>query len=115
MRLDLIHIIMDIKCWTTNVSTDNVRIDYCINRSAKPFLQGNSSKLMEEYHPLEKLSDELRGMEKTLSLLLSSRKEEERPGHWTRLAKKVNRVFFGFYVTVVILFLTVIFLKWNGA
>ncbi|XP_041819279.1 5-hydroxytryptamine receptor 3A-like [Chelmon rostratus] len=77
--------------------------------------EGNSSKLMEEYHPLEKLSDELRGMEKTLSLLLSSRKEEERPGHWTRLAKKVNRVFFGFYVTVVILFLTVIFLKWNGA
>ncbi|XP_054455505.1 5-hydroxytryptamine receptor 3A-like [Anoplopoma fimbria] len=50
--------------------------------------EGNSSKLIEEYHALEKLSDELREMEKTLSLLLNNRKEEEKPGYWTRVAKK---------------------------
>ncbi|XP_076616557.1 5-hydroxytryptamine receptor 3A-like [Chaetodon auriga] len=77
--------------------------------------EGNSSKLIEEYHPLEKISDELRGVEKTLSLLLSCRKEEKKPGYWTRVAKKVNRVFFIFYVAVVILFLTIIFLKWTSA
>ncbi|KAM6899196.1 5-hydroxytryptamine receptor 3A-like [Lycodopsis pacificus] len=50
--------------------------------------EGNSNKLIEEYHALEKLSDELREMEKTLSLLLNNRKEEEKPGYWTRVAKK---------------------------
>ncbi|KAK9530149.1 hypothetical protein VZT92_011672 [Zoarces viviparus] len=50
--------------------------------------EGNSSKLIEEYHALEKLSDELREMEKTLSMLLNNRKEEEKPGYWTRVAKK---------------------------
>ncbi|XP_044033748.1 5-hydroxytryptamine receptor 3A-like [Siniperca chuatsi] len=77
--------------------------------------EGNCSKLMEEYHALEKLSDELKEMNKTLTLLLSNRKEEEKPGYWTRVAKRVNRVFFIFYVTVVSLFLTFVFLKWNSA
>ncbi|XP_070783700.1 5-hydroxytryptamine receptor 3A-like [Enoplosus armatus] len=77
--------------------------------------QGNSSKLTEEHHALEKLSDELREMEKTLTLLLSNRKEEEKPGYWTRVANRVNRVFFIFYITVVSLFLTFVFLEWNNA
>ncbi|XP_029312564.1 5-hydroxytryptamine receptor 3A-like [Cottoperca gobio] len=51
--------------------------------------EGNSSKLIEEYHGLDKLSDELKEMEKTLFLLLSNTKEEEKPGYWTRVAKKV--------------------------
>ncbi|TDG97857.1 hypothetical protein EPR50_G00212020 [Perca flavescens] len=77
--------------------------------------EDNSSKLTEEYHALEKLSDELREMEKTLSLLLSNRKEGEKPCYWTKVAKKVNRVFFIFYVTVVTLFLIIIFVQWNNA
>ncbi|XP_059181173.1 5-hydroxytryptamine receptor 3A-like [Centropristis striata] len=77
--------------------------------------EGNSSKMIEEYHALEKLSDELREMEKTLSLFLINRREEEKPGYWTRVAKKVNRAFFFFYITVVSLFLIIIFLKWNNA
>ncbi|XP_042364261.1 5-hydroxytryptamine receptor 3A-like [Plectropomus leopardus] len=77
--------------------------------------EGNSSKLTEEYHALEKLSDELRAMEKTLSLLLSNRKEKEKPGYWTGVAKIVNRVFLIFYLTVVCVFLIVIFIKWNNA
>ncbi|KAK2820595.1 hypothetical protein Q5P01_023554 [Channa striata] len=77
--------------------------------------EDNSTKLREEYHALEKLSDELKAMEKTLALLLNSRKEEEKPGYWTRLAKRLNKVFFIFYVTIVSLFLVFIFLKWNIA
>ncbi|XP_033975893.1 5-hydroxytryptamine receptor 3A-like [Trematomus bernacchii] len=75
--------------------------------------EGNSRKVIEEYHALEKLSDELREMQKTLSLLLSNTKEVAKPGYWTRVAKKVNKVFFIFYLTVVSLFLIIIFLKWN--
>ncbi|KAK2820596.1 hypothetical protein Q5P01_023555 [Channa striata] len=77
--------------------------------------EDNSTKLREEYHALEKLSDELKAIEKTLALLLNSRKEEEKPGYWTRLAKRLNKVFFIFYVTMVSLFLVFIFLKWNIA
>lgn len=86
-----------------------------ISHSTEPLLQGNSGNVIEEYQALEKLSDELRKIEKTLSLLLNNRKEEEKPGYWTSVAKKVNRVFFIFYVTVVTLFLIVIFFKWNDA
>lgn len=86
-----------------------------ISRSTEPLSQGNSGNVIEEYQALEKLSDELRKIEKTLSLLLNNRKEEEKPGYWTSVAKKVNRVFFIFYVTVVTLFLIVIFFKWNDA
>lgn len=74
--------------------------------------QGSGSTLIEECHSLEKLADELREIEKTLSLLLNS-KEEEKPGYWTNMAKTVNRVFFVCYVNVVCVFLIVIFVKWN--
>nr|XP_046234310.1 5-hydroxytryptamine receptor 3A-like [Scatophagus argus] len=77
--------------------------------------EASSSKLMDECHALEKLSDELKEIEKTLSLLLSDRKEDEKCGYWTRVAKGVNRAFFVFYVAVVSLFLIVIFLKWKNA
>lgn len=98
----------------SNLSDDNVTIHNCIKQSTKLLLQGNSSK-QQEYHALEKVSEELRDMEKTLSLLLSNRKEEDKPGYWTRVAKRVNKVFFIFYVILVGLFLTVIFLKWDNA
>ncbi|XP_062298245.1 5-hydroxytryptamine receptor 3A-like [Scomber scombrus] len=51
-------------------------------------VRGDSSKQTEEYHNLEKLSDELREMEKTLILLLNSRKENGECGYWTRVAKR---------------------------
>lgn len=62
---------------------------------------------------LEKLSDELRELEKTLSQLLSSSREEKPGGYWAHLAKKVNRIFFIFYLTTVVVFLAVIYTKWN--
>ncbi len=64
---------------------------------------------------MEKLSHELSGIEKTLSLLLSNSKEEEKPGYWTRVAKRVNKVFFFAYITLVTLFLSVMFFKWKNA
>lgn len=59
---------------------------------------------------MERLSDELRELEKTLSQLL---KDEERSGgYWTSLVKKINRVFFICYVTTAGVFLAVIFYQW---
>ncbi|XP_072230087.1 5-hydroxytryptamine receptor 3A-like [Leuresthes tenuis] len=77
------------------------------------FKEGNSSKQTED-QTLERLSDELRKMEKTLSLILKTQKEEEKLGYWTRVAKRVNKYFLIFYVTVSILFLLVIYLQWNN-
>ncbi|KAI9519552.1 hypothetical protein NQZ68_027733 [Dissostichus eleginoides] len=51
------------------------------------------SQLMEESNSLEKLPDELSEAVKALSLLLS-RKEERKPGYWTRLARKLDIIFF---------------------
>ncbi|XP_071319504.1 5-hydroxytryptamine receptor 3A-like [Trachinotus anak] len=72
------------------------------------------NKLMEEHHTLEKVPDELKEVEKTLTLLLSGRKEESKPGYWTRVAKRVDRVFFIFYLTLVGVFLSFIFSKWRN-
>ncbi|KAF3836542.1 hypothetical protein F7725_029100 [Dissostichus mawsoni] len=72
------------------------------------------SQLMEESNSLEKLPDELSEAVKALSLLLS-RKEESKPGYWTRLARKLHIIFFVVYVTVSALFLVVIFSVWINA
>ncbi|KAI9526753.1 hypothetical protein NQZ68_036066 [Dissostichus eleginoides] len=69
------------------------------------------SQLMEESNSLEKLPDELSEAVKTLSLLLS-RKEERKPDYWTRVARKLDIIFFFVYVTVSALFLVVIFSLW---
>ncbi|KAM3592810.1 uncharacterized protein V6R79_025587 [Siganus canaliculatus] len=79
--------------------------------------EGSSSELIEGHQSLEKLSDDLKVMEKTLSLLLSSRRkeEEEKSSSWTRLAMKVDRIFFIFYLVVISLFLGLLFLEWTAA
>ncbi|KAF3840615.1 hypothetical protein F7725_006477 [Dissostichus mawsoni] len=69
---------------------------------------------MEESNSLEKLLDELSEAVKGLSLLLS-RKEERKPDYWTRVAKKLDIIFFFVYVTVSALFLVVIFSLWINA
>ncbi|XP_026207671.1 5-hydroxytryptamine receptor 3A-like [Anabas testudineus] len=68
-------------------------------------LKRSSSQLTEESHGLEKLSRELREALKILNQLQSSKKDEEKPGYWTRMTKKINKVFFIFYVTASSLFL----------
>ncbi|XP_075948923.1 5-hydroxytryptamine receptor 3A-like [Anarhichas minor] len=75
--------------------------------------EDNSSQPTEEFNALEKISDELKEMEKTLTQVLHSTKEEGKPGYWTRVAKIVNIVFFFFYVTAVSVLLSVLFILWN--
>ena len=84
------------------------------DHSTKKLLQDKRSQLMEESNSLEKFPDELSEAVKGLSLLLS-RKEGRKPDYWTRVAKKLHRIFFFVYVTVSVLFLVVIFSVWINA
>lgn len=45
----------------------------------KKLAHGGSSQLIEQSHTLEKVSDVLREVEKTLSMVLKSRKEDWKP------------------------------------
>ncbi|XP_061666974.1 5-hydroxytryptamine receptor 3A-like isoform X6 [Syngnathoides biaculeatus] len=63
---------------------------------------------------LQKLSGELRQTERALSLLLDGRKEKPKTGYWTQVAGRLNRIFFVFYLTVVVIFLTILFSKWTS-
>ncbi|XP_015237479.1 PREDICTED: 5-hydroxytryptamine receptor 3A-like [Cyprinodon variegatus] len=75
--------------------------------------EDRDSKLLGDCYTLERLSDELRAMEKSLTQLFKSKKEEQICDYWTKLALKVDKTFFFIYVIVVILFLVLIFLEWN--
>ncbi|XP_078147048.1 5-hydroxytryptamine receptor 3A-like [Centroberyx gerrardi] len=77
--------------------------------------EGSSSKLTGESHGLESLSEELRELQKSLALLLSSKEEGGKPGYWTRVAKRINTAFFIFYATAATVFLAIIFRKWSPA
>ncbi|XP_033468015.2 5-hydroxytryptamine receptor 3A-like [Epinephelus lanceolatus] len=76
--------------------------------------EGSSSQLMESI-VLMKVSDELTAVQKTLTLLLDSRKEEGKPGYWTRVTKTINKCFFIFYITSGSVFLVLIFSIWTNA
>lgn len=78
-------------------------------------LQISGGKVMEELQILEKLTKELRAIDRTLSLVLDGREDETKPGYWTRVARRLNQAFFVFYVLVVTLFLIIIYLKWIDA
>ncbi|XP_025765651.1 5-hydroxytryptamine receptor 3A-like [Oreochromis niloticus] len=73
--------------------------------------KGSSSKLTEVSFALEKVSDELQETRKTVTLLSSNRKS----GYWTRMAKKINKVFIIFYLTAVTVFLAIMVSLWNSA
>ncbi|XP_041830757.1 5-hydroxytryptamine receptor 3A-like [Melanotaenia boesemani] len=73
--------------------------------------EDSSNHLTKVSLTLEKVSDELEEIKKAVALL-SNRKEDGKPGYWTRLARKINKFFTFFYVTSVILFLLMIFSVW---
>ncbi|XP_078019595.1 5-hydroxytryptamine receptor 3A-like [Epinephelus lanceolatus] len=75
--------------------------------------EGSSSQLTEECRDCEKPSDELVEAMKTLSLILSSRKEGKKTGYWTRMTKTINKVFFIFYITAASVFLVYMFIMWS--
>ncbi|XP_074521255.1 5-hydroxytryptamine receptor 3A-like [Halichoeres trimaculatus] len=74
--------------------------------------EGSSSQLTQEIQDLQNLSDELREVLKTVVLLLSSRKEEEDPGYWTRKTKTLNRIYFIVYLLAASVFLGSVFSVW---
>ncbi|XP_067345465.1 5-hydroxytryptamine receptor 3A-like isoform X1 [Channa argus] len=81
-----------------------------------PDKEGSSNRLMEGSRALDKFSDDLREMEKTITAIKSSsRKKERKPGYWIALANRINKVFFICYVIAAMMFLIVIFSLWNIA
>ncbi|XP_061564875.1 5-hydroxytryptamine receptor 3E-like [Cololabis saira] len=72
-----------------------------------------SSRHSEVSLVLEKVSDELEEIRRTVALLSGSKEEEMMPGYWTELAGKINKVFTVFYISASILFLAVIFTVWG--
>ncbi|KAM3859825.1 5-hydroxytryptamine receptor 3A-like [Diretmus argenteus] len=57
--------------------------------------------------------EELKELDNTLMLFLSSRKEGGTPGYWTRAATRINTAFFIFYVLAVSLFLLLMCIEWS--
>ena len=58
--------------------------------------------------------DQLRDLEKNLDVFFKSNKEDGgSPGYWTRMATRINTAFLVFYVTTVVVFLSVIFYEWS--
>ncbi|XP_013862420.1 5-hydroxytryptamine receptor 3A [Austrofundulus limnaeus] len=75
--------------------------------------EDNSGKRLDDFITLERLSEELRAMEKTMTQLFKDKKEEK-SGYWSRVATKVDRVFLIFYIALIVAFLAVMFFEWNG-
>ncbi|XP_063748766.1 5-hydroxytryptamine receptor 3A-like isoform X2 [Eleginops maclovinus] len=103
----------DVKKWTHCACVCNV-FEEPPSELLSVAKEDKRSHLTEESNSLEKLPDELSEAVKTLSLLLS-RKEERKPDSWTRVAKKLDIIFFYVYITVATLFLVVIFSVWINA
>ncbi|XP_008294206.1 5-hydroxytryptamine receptor 3A-like [Stegastes partitus] len=74
--------------------------------------EGSSSQLTELSLALEKVSDELGEIDRTMSLLSSS-KDEKKPGYWTRMAKKIDKAFSVIYVLFASVFLITVFYIWS--
>ncbi|XP_047465586.1 5-hydroxytryptamine receptor 3A-like [Mugil cephalus] len=108
------------RCWNKQVNSFR-EIKQCIrcvsvsdisaDETPSVTKEGSSCQLMNVLLALEKVSDELGEIEQTVSQL-STGKEEGKPGYWTRLAKKINRIFSICYVTAVFLFVAGILLAW---
>ncbi|KAM9425816.1 LOW QUALITY PROTEIN: 5-hydroxytryptamine receptor 3A [Pholidichthys leucotaenia] len=92
----------DVNNWTQGACIYGISPDETPTEVLPEAKEGNCTKLKEFHHALERLSDELRGMDKTLTRLLNSKREDEKVGYWTRVAKKVNRMFLIFYITVLL-------------
>ncbi|XP_069576066.1 5-hydroxytryptamine receptor 3A-like [Brachyistius frenatus] len=86
--------------------------DVSTDETSSVVKEGSCSQLTEVSLVLGKVSDELGEIEKTMSQL-SSRKTEKKRGYWTRMAKKINKIFSTCYVTAGTLFLVVMLLLWS--
>ncbi|XP_033466937.1 5-hydroxytryptamine receptor 3C-like isoform X2 [Epinephelus lanceolatus] len=101
----------EVKKWNHCACVCDVSADEPPSELLSVAKEGSSSQLME-CSVLKKVSDELTAVQKTLTLLLNSRKEEGKLGYWTRVTKTINKVFFIFYITSASVFLIIIFSIW---
>ncbi|XP_074538488.1 5-hydroxytryptamine receptor 3A-like [Halichoeres trimaculatus] len=74
--------------------------------------EGSSSQLTQGIQDFESLRGELSEISQKMSLLLSSRKEEKEPSYWTRMTKKLNRIYFVVYLSAASVFLGSVFSVW---
>ncbi|XP_054898953.1 5-hydroxytryptamine receptor 3A-like [Poeciliopsis prolifica] len=72
--------------------------------------EGSRDRLTEVFLAVEKVSDQLQGVKRSVAFL--SNKMEQKPRYWARIAKTIDKIFTYFYVTAVIVFLCVIFNMW---
>ncbi|XP_033963039.1 5-hydroxytryptamine receptor 3A-like [Pseudochaenichthys georgianus] len=107
------NFLSDVKKWTHCACVCNVS-DEPPSELLSVAKEDKRSQQMEDSNSLEKLPDEMSEAVKALSLLLS-RMEERNPDYWTRVAKKLDTIFFFVYVIVSTLFLVVIFSVWINA
>nr|XP_033468012.1 5-hydroxytryptamine receptor 3A-like [Epinephelus lanceolatus] len=89
------------KKWTHCACVCDVSADEPPSELLSVTKEGSSSQLTEESNALEKVSDELRALEKTLTLVHKCRMEKGKPCYWTGVAKTINKVFCIFYITMV--------------
>ncbi|XP_016532055.1 5-hydroxytryptamine receptor 3A-like [Poecilia formosa] len=80
--------------------------DELTDQTASMCKGGSSSQL---FLAMEKVSDELREIKK---IVLDKESEEKKDGYWTRVAKKIDKIFSIIYVLAAILFLSVVFSVW---
>ncbi|XP_013870303.1 5-hydroxytryptamine receptor 3A [Austrofundulus limnaeus] len=53
-------------------------------------------------------------LEELKEVLLNHRKDEEKEGYWTKMAKRIDKIFTAFYFSSVVLFLLVMCSLWMG-
>ncbi|XP_029978008.1 5-hydroxytryptamine receptor 3A-like [Sphaeramia orbicularis] len=93
----------------SNVSSDETPADLLLEDRKMTV-----SKSTEDTYRLDQVSTELKEMEKTLSVIFTRNDDKRKPGYWTQKAKIINRIFFMFYVTSVIMFIICLFSFWNA-
>ncbi|XP_068439546.1 5-hydroxytryptamine receptor 3A-like [Clinocottus analis] len=103
---------LKMKKWTPCAGVCKGSVDETPSEQLSVTTEGDSSRPAGESIALEKISDELKEMEKTLTSL-NSRKKERKPGYWARVAKIFNAVFFISYIITASVFLTYLFLLWQ--
>ncbi|XP_034564371.1 5-hydroxytryptamine receptor 3A-like [Notolabrus celidotus] len=96
----------DIKKWTHCASPCDMSPGEMPSELLPVSKEASSSNLTGDSDDCEK-----EGM-KAFSLPLSSTEEERQTGYWERMTKKINRVFFLFYITSASLFLAFMSYNW---
>ncbi|XP_022598034.1 5-hydroxytryptamine receptor 3A-like [Seriola dumerili] len=97
----------------TEAKQENIKSDKCNAGEKRQTCCSCISKVSdgEKRNEMLPLAEEMKELQQTLNLHLSSREEGGKSNHW---ATRINRGFFVFYVTTVSLFLSLIFNEWNS-